>query len=185
MFERKIVLGAKPKGMIINMPREHLSSRLGFILISAGSAIGIGNVWKFPYMVGQYGGGTFVLIYLFFLLILGIPVLTMEFSLGRASQKSPARLYQELEPKKSKWHLHGYVCVIGNYLLMMFYTVVSGWMLCYFVSMASGKLEGLDSNGVAAYFNDMTVDMLLSSSITEFSRCATRRLLASFCGPSA
>lgn len=158
MFEREVVFGAKLKGMIINMPREHLSSRLGFILISAGSAIGIGNVWKFPYMVGQYGGGAFVLIYLFFLIILGIPVLTMEFSLGRASQKSPAKLYQELESKKSKWHLHGYVCVIGNYLLMMFYTVVSGWMLCYFVSMASGKLEGLDSNGVATYFNDMTVD---------------------------
>lgn len=140
------------------MQRERLGSRLGFILLSAGCAIGIGNVWKFPYVVGQYGGGAFVLIYLFFLLVLGIPVMTMEFSLGRASQKSPARLYQQLEPKGTKWHIHGYVAVIGNYLLMMFYTTVSGWMLHYFVSTATGKLEGLDSAGVAQHFDEMQLD---------------------------
>ena len=128
------------------MERERLGSRLGFILLSAGCAIGIGNVWKFPYIAGQYGGGIFVLIYLFFLLILGIPVMTMEFSLGRASQKSPARLYQQLAPKGSKWHFHGYLSVIGLYLLMMFYTTVSGWMLRYFFAMANGSFEGLDAD---------------------------------------
>ena len=119
--------------MKIMEQREQLGSRLGFILLSAGCAIGIGNVWKFPYMVGQYGGGAFVLIYLFFLVILGIPVMTMEFAMGRAGQRSPARLYQQLEPKGSKWHLHGYVAMAGNYILMMFYTSVAGWMLDYFV----------------------------------------------------
>ena len=112
--------------------RERLASRLGFILLSAGCAIGIGNVWKFPYIAGENGGGIFVLIYLFFLVIMGIPVMTMEFSLGRASQKSPAKMYQALEDKGTKWHWHGYLAVIGNYILMMFYTTVSGWMLCYF-----------------------------------------------------
>lgn len=140
------------------MERERLGSRLGFILLSAGCAIGIGNVWKFPYIAGQYGGGIFVLIYLFFLLILGIPVMTMEFSLGRASQKSPARLYQQLERKGSKWHLHGYLSVIGLYLLMMFYTTVTGWMLRYFVSTAKGDFEGLDAKGVGEYFNNMLLD---------------------------
>lgn len=140
------------------MERERLGSRLGFILLSAGCAIGIGNVWKFPYIAGQYGGGIFVLIYLFFLLILGIPVMTMEFSLGRASQKSPARLYQQLEPKGSKWHLHGYLSVIGLYLLMMFYTTVTGWMLRYFVSTAKGDFEGLDTKGVGEFFNNMLLD---------------------------
>lgn len=100
--------------MKIMEQREQLGSRLGFILLSAGCAIGIGNVWKFPYMVGQYGGGAFVLIYLFFLVILGIPVMTMEFAMGRAGQRSPARLYQQLEPKGSKWHLHGYVAMAGQ-----------------------------------------------------------------------
>lgn len=140
------------------MQRERLGSRLGFILLSAGCAIGIGNVWKFPYVVGQYGGGAFVLVYLFFLLIMGIPVMTMEFSLGRASRKSPARLYQALEPKGTKWHIHGYAAVIGNYLLMMFYTTVTGWMLNYFVSTATGKFEGLDSNGVSQQFKNMLLD---------------------------
>ncbi|MBR6617115.1 MAG: sodium-dependent transporter, partial [Oscillospiraceae bacterium] len=97
------------------MKRERLGSRLGFILLSAGCAIGIGNVWKFPYMVGQNGGGLFVLIYLFFLIVLGVPVMTMEFSLGRASQKSPAKMYQALENEETKWHWHGYLAVIGNY----------------------------------------------------------------------
>ena len=140
------------------MNRERLGSRLGFILLSAGCAIGIGNVWKFPYMVGQCGGGAFVLIYLFFLAIIGIPVMTMEFSVGRASQKSPARMYQQIEPKGSKWHFHGYVAVIGNYILMMFYTSVSAWMLQYFVLMATGKFEGLDSNGIANKFDSILAD---------------------------
>ncbi len=137
------------------MEREKLASRLGFILISAGCAIGIGNVWKFPYMVGQFGGGAFVLIYLFFLAILGIPVMTMEFSMGRASQKSPAVLYRKLEPKNSKWHLHGYVAMAGNYILMMFYTSVAGWMLNYFVSTATGKFEGAGPQQVENLFNGM------------------------------
>ena len=127
------------------MGRDKLGSRLGFILLSAGCAIGIGNVWKFPYVVGQSGGGLFVLIYLFFLVILGIPVLTMEFSIGRAAQKSPAKMYEQLEPKGSKWHIHGKVSLIGCYLLMMFYTTVAGWMLKFFVSTASGELVGMDT----------------------------------------
>ncbi len=137
------------------MQRERLGSRLGFLLLSAGSAIGIGNVWKFPYMTGQYGGAIFVLIYLFFLVVMGMPVMTMEFSLGRASRKSPARLYEELEPKGTKWHFHGKAAVIGNYVLMMFYTTVSGWMLKYFVDTASGKFGGLDTKGIEAHFGDM------------------------------
>ncbi len=137
------------------MSRERLGSRLGFILLSAGCAIGIGNVWKFPYMVGQNGGGLFVLIYLFFLIVLGVPVMTMEFSLGRASQKSPAKMYQELEPQGSKWHFHGIAAVIGNYILMMFYTTVCGWMLRYFVDTAKGDFVGLDSSGVGQHFETM------------------------------
>lgn len=150
------------------MQRERLGSRLGFILISAGCAIGIGNVWKFPYMAGQYGGGIFVVIYLFFLLIMGIPVMTMEFSLGRASRKSPARMYQELEPEGSKWHFHGYAAVIGNYLLMMFYTAVCGWMIQYFILTASGKFTGLDTKGVESVFGGMLENpatMILYTSI--------------------
>ena len=135
------------------MQRERLGSRLGFILLSAGCAIGIGNVWKFPYVAGQYGGGIFVLIYLFFLIILGVPVMTMEFSLGRASQKSPARIYHKLAPNDKKWRVHGYASVIGNYLLMMFYTTVAGWMLRYFIDISSGKLQGLDNTGVSNYFD--------------------------------
>ena len=134
------------------MERERLGSRLGFILLSAGCAIGVGNVWKFPYMAGQYGGGAFVLIYLFFLVILGLPTLTIEFSLGRASQKSPVRLYQQLETKGSKWHLHGYACMIGNYVLMMFYTTVAGWMVQYFVNTARGKFTGMDPEQVGEAF---------------------------------
>ena len=144
--------------MVDYMKRERLGSRLGFILLSAGCAIGIGNVWKFPYMAGQYGGGVFVLIYLFFLAVLGIPVMTMEFALGRASQKSPAKLYQELEPKGSKWHIHGYMAVIANYLLMMFYTTVAGWMVKYFIDMAAGKFTGLDIEGVKSHYSSMVSD---------------------------
>ena len=146
--------------MKIMEQREQLGSRLGFILLSAGCAIGTGNVWKFPYMVGQYGGGAFVLIYLFFLVILGIPVMTMEFAMGRAGQRSPARLYQQLEPKGSKWHLHGYVAMAGNYILMMFYTSVAGWMLDYFVRTAGGQFVGADTDGVAAQFSQMLGDPL-------------------------
>ena len=134
------------------MQRESLGSRLGFILISAGCAIGIGNVWKFPYLCGQSGGGLFVLIYLFFLIILGLPTMTMEFAMGRASRKSPVRMYQELEPKGSKWHLHGILCMIGNYLLMMYYSTVAGWMLQYFFRTAAGTFENLDADQVAAAF---------------------------------
>ena len=134
------------------MQRESLGSRLGFILISAGCAIGIGNVWKFPYLCGQSGGGIFVLIYLFFLIILGLPAMTMEFAMGRASRKSPVKMYQELEPKGSKWHLHGYLCMIGNYLLMMYYTTVAGWMLQYFVRTAMGSFQNLDADQVAGAF---------------------------------
>lgn len=121
------------------MARERLSSRLGFILLSAGCAIGCGNVWKFPWMVGQNGGGAFVLVYLAFLVVLGLPALTMEFALGRASQASPVRMYQELEKPDSKWHIHGYVCLLGNIFLMAFYTVVTGWLIYYFVSFVAGK----------------------------------------------
>lgn len=140
------------------MSREKLGSRLGFILLSAGCAIGIGNVWKFPYVVGENGGGIFVLIYLLFLAILGIPVLTMEFSIGRAAQKSPVRMYQQLEPKGTKWHIHGKVAMAGGYMLMMFYTTVAGWMVRYFVSTATGELSGLDSEGVSAQFGSMLSD---------------------------
>lgn len=121
------------------MARERLSSRLGFILLSAGCAIGCGNVWKFPWMVGQNGGGAFVLVYLAFLVVLGLPALTMEFALGRASQASPVRMYQELEKPGSKWHIHGYACLLGNIFLMAFYTVVTGWLIYYFVSFVAGK----------------------------------------------
>lgn len=135
--------------------RERLGSRLGFILISAGCAIGIGNVWKFPYMAGQRGGGAFVLFYLLFLLILGLPIMTMEFAVGRASQKSPVKAYYALEKPGQKWHIHGYITLIGCYLLMMFYTTVAGWMLHYFYLTATGKFTGLDSDAVASQFNTM------------------------------
>lgn len=142
------------------MSRERLGSRLGFILLSAGCAIGIGNVWKFPYMVGQHGGGLFVLIYLFFLLTIGVPVMTMEFSIGRASRKSPAKMYQQLEPAGSKWHIHGIVAVIGNYVLMMYYTVVAGWLLRYFVDTAMGSFAGLDNEGVKQHYSQMMAEPL-------------------------
>lgn len=137
------------------MQRERLGSRLGFLLLSAGCAIGIGNVWKFPYMVGQNGGGAFVLIYIFFLIALGVPIMTMEFAIGRASQKSPVKFYQELEPKGSKWHIHGYASLAGNYLLLMFYTSVAGWLLQYFVKTVGGDFEGLDVAGIKTAFDGM------------------------------
>lgn len=135
--------------------REKFSSRLGFILISAGCAIGLGNVWRFPYITGKYGGAAFVLIYLAFLVILGAPIMVMEFAVGRASRKSAARSFHVLEPKGSKWHLTGYAAIAGNYLLMMFYTTVGGWMLSYIVKMASGTFQGLTPEQVGGVFNDM------------------------------
>ncbi len=140
------------------MEREHLGSRLGFILLSAGCAIGIGNVWKFPYMVGQYGGGAFVLLYLFFLVIMGVPILTAEFAVGRASQKSPVKLYQQLQKPGQKWHLHGYAAMLGNYVLMMFYTTVSGWILSYFVATAKGDFVGMDAAGVQNFYQQMLAE---------------------------
>ena len=137
------------------MQRERLGSRLGFILLSAGCAIGVGNVWKFPWMVGQYGGGAFVVFYVLFLIILGLPIMTMEFAVGRASQKSPVRAYQALEKSGQKWHIHGYLAMIGNYLLMMFYTTVCGWMLHYFYLTASGRFEGATTEQVQAVFPEM------------------------------
>lgn len=137
------------------MEREKLKSRLGFILISSGCAIGIGNVWKFAYMAGQGGGGFFVLLYLLFLVMLGIPIMSMEFAVGRASQKSPAQAYKALEKAGQKWHIHGYIALIGNYLLMMFYTTVAGWMLYYFYLTSTGKFVGLNTDGVANVFSEM------------------------------
>ncbi len=140
------------------MAREKLGSRLGFILLSAGCAIGIGNVWKFPYMAGQNGGGLFVLLYLLFLIGFGVPVMTMEFALGRASQKSIIKMYDGLEPKGTRWHLSAYAAMAGNYLLMMFYAVVSGWMLQYFIDTASGKFAGQTPDGIAKLFGEMQAD---------------------------
>ncbi len=134
------------------MKREKFGSRLGFILISAGCAIGLGNVWRFPYITGAYGGAAFVLIYLFFLLVLGLPIMVMEFAVGRASQKSAALSFDKLEPEGTKWHWYKYGAMAGNYLLMMFYTTIGGWMFLYFVKMAVGKFEGLDAEGVAGEF---------------------------------
>ena len=138
------------------MKREHLGSRLGFILLSAGCAIGIGNVWKFPYITGQNGGAIFVLVYIACLILLGLPVMVMEFSMGRGAQKSPVKMYQELQPKDSKWHIHGYVAMAGNIILLMCYCTIAGWMLQYFVDTAAGKFAGLDAEGIGAMFPAMT-----------------------------
>lgn len=135
--------------------RETFSSRLGFVLISAGCAIGLGNVWRFPYITGKYGGAAFVLLYLLFLVILGLPVMVMELAVGRASQRSIALSFQRLEPKGSKWHWYSYAGFAGNYLLMMFYTVIAGWLLYYFVKMLRGDFVGLDAEGVAGQFGDL------------------------------
>lgn len=135
--------------------REKLSSRLGFILLSAGCAIGIGNVWKFPYITGLYGGGAFVLVYLFFLIIMGVPLMTMEFSIGRASRKSPLLACKVLEKPGQSWHLQGYLAMTGNYLLMMFYTTVTGWMLHYFYLTATGSFSGADVSLVSEEFPKM------------------------------
>ncbi len=137
------------------MGREKFSSRLGFILISAGCAIGLGNVWRFPYIVGQYGGAAFVLIYAVFLVLLGLPIIIMEFAVGRASQKSAALSFDVLEPKGSKWHIEKWFAMAGNYILMMFYTTVAGWLVLYFVKMAAGDFVGLDADGVTGEFGAM------------------------------
>lgn len=141
------------------MEREKLGSRLGFILLSAGCAIGCGNVWKFPWMCGQYGGGAFVLIYLLFLVILGLPVMIMEFSVGRASQASVIKCYQSLEKPGQKWHYHGVAAFIGNLLLMMFYTSVAGWILYYFVSFVKGDMTGITDTASSQLFGNMLSDV--------------------------
>lgn len=138
--------------------REKFSSRIGFLLISAGCAIGLGNVWRFPFITGQYGGAAFVLIYLFFLIILGLPILVMEYAVGRASQKSIARSFQVLEPKGTKWHWYSYVGMAGNYLLMMFYTTVAGWMISYFFKMLKGDFVGKNPAQVENTFGTMLSD---------------------------
>ncbi|MDD5931401.1 MAG: sodium-dependent transporter [Oscillospiraceae bacterium] len=137
------------------MKRENFGSRLGFLLVSAGCAIGIGNVWKFPYVAGANGGGVFVLFYLLFLVIMGVPVLTMELAVGRASRKSAVLGYRELEPKGSKWHIHGWFCILGCYLLMMYYTTVAGWMLGYFFKFAAGTFSALPADAVDGVFGGM------------------------------
>lgn len=147
------------------MERESFKSRTGFLLVSAGCAIGIGNVWRFPYVVGQNGGGLFVLFYLIFLVLMGIPVLTMEFAVGRASGKSAVLSYKTLEKPKSKWHIHGWFCMLGCYMLMMYYTTVSGWMTSYFYKFATGEFKtGMDSKSVSNVFNNLTlspIEMLI------------------------
>lgn len=144
------------------MQREKFSSRLGFILISAGCAIGLGNVWRFPYIVGEYGGAAFILIYLLFLVIFGVPIMTMEFAVGRASQKSIIGSFKVLEPKGTKWHLYGYVGAAGNYLLMMFYTTVTGWMIYYFIKMLKGDFSAsMSSEQVSQQFVQMTDNPLI------------------------
>lgn len=138
------------------MERESFKSRLGFILVSAGCAIGIGNVWRFPYVAGENGGGLFVLLYLIFLVLMGIPVLTMELAVGRASRKSAVLGYKKLERPKSKWHIHGWFCMLGCYLLMMYYTTVSGWMTSYFYKFATGTFEsGMTSEQVSGVFSQL------------------------------
>lgn len=140
------------------MQRETLGSRLGFILISAGCAIGLGNVWRFPYIVGEYGGAAFILLYLLFLVIFGLPIMAMEFSVGRASKKSIGASFRALEPEGTKWHWFGWVGMAGNYLLMMFYTTVTGWMFAYFVKMLRGDFVGQTPNEVSAQFGALTAD---------------------------
>ncbi len=142
------------------MEREKLGSRLGFILLSAGCAIGIGNVWRFPYITGLYGGGVFVLFYVFFLVIMGIPVMTMEFAVGRGSRKSIIKSFTALEKPGQKWHIHGYLGMAGNYLLMMFYTTVAGWMLLYFWKMLTGQFAGKSAEEVGGLFDGMLADPL-------------------------
>lgn len=151
------------------MSRENFKSRLGFLLVSAGCAIGIGNVWKFPYVAGQNGGGAFVLFYLLFLLIMGVPVLTMELAVGRASRQSTVKAYKTLEKPGNKWHLHGWVSIIGCLILMMYYTTVSGWMFGYFIKFATGTFSGMPAEQTPQIFSNMLADpkeMMLWMGIT-------------------
>lgn len=151
------------------MKREHFSSRLGFILITAACSIGLGNIWRFPYITGKYGGASFVILYLLFLVILGLPIVVMEFAVGRASQRSTALSFNILEPKGTKWHYFKYATIIGNYLLMMFYTVISGWLLYYFVAMVKGEFQGLTSTEVENIFSGLLNNpsvMILCTTIT-------------------
>ena len=138
--------------------RETFASRLGFVLISAGCAIGLGNVWRFPYIVGQYGGAAFVLIYLVFLVIMGLPIMAMEFSVGRASRRSISTSFHVLEPKGSKWHIYSWFGMAGNYLLMMFYTTIAGWLILYFLKIVKGDFVGLTAEQVGAAFSSMQAD---------------------------
>ena len=157
-----------------NKTRETFGSRLGFILVSAGCAVGIGNVWKFPYVAGQNGGAVFVFFYLLFIAIMGIPVLTMELSIGRASRKTIVAGYKQLEKKGSKWHLHGWVCIAGCCILMMYYTTVSGWMLAYFWKFLTGAFEDIKPDEVATVFSDMLAspsEMLVFMAITVVAGC--------------
>ena len=138
------------------MKRESFKSRLGFILVSAGCAIGIGNVWRFPYVTGQNGGGIFVLFYLIFLVCMGLPVLTMELAVGRASRKSAVMSYKALEKEGSKWHIHGWIAMFGCYMLMMYYTTVSGWMVAYFFKFLKGDFtSGMNADDAAAAFGSL------------------------------
>jgi NSS family neurotransmitter:Na+ symporter len=149
--------------------REKFASRLGFILISAGCAIGLGDVWRFPYITGQYGGGIFVLIYLVFIFMLGLPIITMELAVGRASQKSIATSFNVLEKKGHKWHWMGYAGMLGNYILMMFYTTVAGWMLGYFFKFATGRFVGASTEQIGAIFEGLIgnpLEMTLWMAIT-------------------
>ena len=141
------------------MKRESFKSRLGFLLVSAGCAIGIGNVWRFPYVVGENGGGIFVLFYLLFLVAMGLPVLTMELAVGRGSRKSAVLAYKELEKPKSKWHIHGWFAILGCYVLMMYYTTVSGWMVSYFYKFVTGEFKaGMDVDATGSVFSDLLTD---------------------------
>ena len=141
------------------MKRESFKSRLGFLLVSAGCAIGIGNVWRFPYVVGENGGGIFVLFYLLFLVAMGLPVLTMELAVGRGSRKSAVLAYKELEKPKSKWHIHGWFAILGCYVLMMYYTTVSGWMVSYFYKFVTGEFKaGMDVDATGSVFSDLLAD---------------------------
>ena len=140
------------------MKRENFNSRLGFLLVSAGCAIGIGNVWRFPTVTGENGGGVFVLFYLLFLITMGIPVLTMELAVGRAGRASAGEAYRNLEPKGTKWHWHGWACLIGSVVLMMYYTTVTGWMMSYFVKFITGTFTGLSAEAVPNVFVDLLAD---------------------------
>lgn len=141
------------------MKRESFKSRIGFLLVSAGCAIGIGNVWRFPYVTGENGGGLFVLLYLLFLIIMGLPVLTMELAVGRASRKSAVLGYKELEKKGSKWHIHGWIAILGCYVLMMYYTTVSGWMVSYFFKFLKGDFtKGMSTEDTKAAFGNLLSD---------------------------